>query len=231
MPNLLRSPLNILKGCQLRSGWFSASSACSVSESLQMTAAPVASVNTCDQETMWEMNGNIWGGKCRITISNPDTWYFIMLCYQHRRCSALSIGAFRHLSLFIYNKLAKLGDAIAISKSETIRHSLTHSTLLYHVSLLSGCWDRWSLQKLKYQYRDHIVGQLTRAGGSKAVWNFSKKNIRFGSLRLPLSWKHSHSQRPCKGNHHEEDGESFLWNIQRPSLCSPTPEKHLTINH
>ena len=37
------------------------------------------------------------------------------------------------------NKLAKLGDAIAISKSETIRHSLTHSTLLYHVSLLSGC--------------------------------------------------------------------------------------------
>ena len=162
MPNLLRSPLNILKGCQLSSGWFSASSACSVSESLQMTAAPVASVNTCDQETMWEMNGNIWGGKCRITISNPDTWYFIMLCYQHRRCSALSIGAFRHLSLFIYNKLAKLGDAIAISKSETIRHSLTHSTLLYHVSLLSGCWDRWSLQKPKYQYRDHIVGQLTR---------------------------------------------------------------------
>ena len=27
----------------------------------------------------------------------------------------------------ILNKLAKLGDAIAISKSETISHSLTHS--------------------------------------------------------------------------------------------------------
>ena len=26
------------------------------------------------------------------------------------------------------------------------------------VSLLSGCWDRWSSQKPKYQYRDHLVG-------------------------------------------------------------------------
>ena len=33
-------------------------------------------------------------------------------------------------------------------------------TLLYPVSLLSGRWDRWS-QKPKYQYRDHLVGQLT----------------------------------------------------------------------
>ena len=32
------------------------------------------------------------------------------------------------------------------------------STLLYPVSLLSGCW---SLQKPKYQYRDNPVGQLT----------------------------------------------------------------------
>ena len=34
-------------------------------------------------------------------------------------------------------------------------------TLLYPVSLLSGCWDRWSLLKPKYKYRDHLVGQLT----------------------------------------------------------------------
>ena len=35
------------------------------------------------------------------------------------------------------------------------------STLLYPDSLLSWCWDRWSSQKPKYQYRDHLVGQLT----------------------------------------------------------------------
>ena len=33
------------------------------------------------------------------------------------------------------------------------------STLMYPVSLLSGCWDRsWSSQKSKYQFRDHLVG-------------------------------------------------------------------------
>ena len=35
------------------------------------------------------------------------------------------------------------------------------SKLLYPVSLLSGCWNRWSSQKPNYQYRDHLVGQLT----------------------------------------------------------------------
>ena len=33
---------------------------------------------------------------------------------------------------------------------------VTYSTLLYPVSLLFGCWDRWSSQKPKYQYRDHL---------------------------------------------------------------------------
>ena len=38
--------------------------------------------------------------------------------------SLLSNSVFRN---YIINKLAKLGDAIAISKSETINDSLTHS--------------------------------------------------------------------------------------------------------
>ena len=32
------------------------------------------------------------------------------------------------------------------------------STLLYPISLSSGFWDRWSSQKSKHQYRDHLVG-------------------------------------------------------------------------
>ena len=32
------------------------------------------------------------------------------------------------------------------------------STLLFPVSLVSECWDRWSSQKSKYQYNDHLVG-------------------------------------------------------------------------
>ena len=32
------------------------------------------------------------------------------------------------------------------------------STLAYPISLLSGCWNRWSTQKSKYKYRDHLVG-------------------------------------------------------------------------
>ena len=42
------------------------------------------------------------------------------------------------------------------------------STMLYPVSLLSGCWDRLT-QKSKYKYRDHLVGNyliLCRTRGS-----------------------------------------------------------------
>ena len=41
------------------------------------------------------------------------------------------------------------------------------STLLYHVSLLSGCWDemRWSLQKPKYQYKDITTNGATSKFG------------------------------------------------------------------
>ena len=48
------------------------------------------------------------------------------------------------------------------------------STLLYHDSLLSGCWDamRWSLQKPKYQYKD-----LTTNGATS----------KFGHHMAPLS--------------------------------------------
>ena len=35
---------------------------------------------------------------------------------------------------------------------------VSHSTLLYPISLSSGFWDRWSSQTSKYQYRDHLVG-------------------------------------------------------------------------
>ena len=36
------------------------------------------------------------------------------------------------------------------------------STLLYPVSLLFGCWDRWSTQKYKYQEQRSSSGQLTK---------------------------------------------------------------------
>ena len=51
------------------------------------------------------------------------------------------------------------------------------STLLYPVSLLSGCWDRWSSQKPKYHYRDHIVGQLQRGRRSQAETNAQKPKL------------------------------------------------------
>ena len=47
------------------------------------------------------------------------------------------------------------------------------STLLYPVSLLSGCWDRWSSQKPKYQYRDHLADHYS--------------NTRPGTLLYPIS--------------------------------------------
>ena len=36
------------------------------------------------------------------------------------------------------------------------------STSRYYINLRSGLWNRWSKQKPKWQYRDHLVGQLTR---------------------------------------------------------------------
>ena len=43
------------------------------------------------------------------------------------------------------------------------------STLLYHVSLLSGCWDemRWSLHKPKYQYKDITTNGATSKFGTR----------------------------------------------------------------
>ena len=38
-----------------------------------------------------------------------------------------------------------------------LQSPLNTSTLLYPVSLLSGCWDRWSSQKPKYQCGDYLV--------------------------------------------------------------------------
>ena len=64
---------------------------------------------------------------------------------------------------------------------------LTSSTLLYPVSLLSGCWDRWSSQKPKYQYRDHLVGQLTVHGKAKIASDGGRSLTLSLSLSLSFS--------------------------------------------
>ena len=60
-------------------------------------------------------------------------------------------------------------------------------TLLYPVSLLSGCWDRWSLLKPKYKYRDHLVGQLTNRPQS---WISPPVVPSLGSLSMPRPLPH-----------------------------------------
>ena len=49
---------------------------------------------------------------------------------------------------------------------------------------LSGCWDRWLSQKPKYQYRDHLVGQLTRSVGGHLPTKFTTRQPRM----LPSIW-------------------------------------------
>ena len=60
--------------------------------------------------------------------------------------------------LCLIDEVGSAFSKLQTSETFAFRCRLTAATLLYPVSLVSGCWDRWSSQKSKYQYKDHLVG-------------------------------------------------------------------------
>ena len=60
--------------------------------------------------------------------------------------------------LCLIDEVGSAFSKLQTSETFAFRCWLTAGTLLYPVSLVSGCWDRWSSQKSKYQYKDHLVG-------------------------------------------------------------------------
>ena len=61
-------------------------------------------------------------------MSRPVVFGRSVTVHRHRQCHGPSdqLTVVSARDAFASNKLAKLGDAIAISKSETMNHSLTH---------------------------------------------------------------------------------------------------------
>ena len=60
--------------------------------------------------------------------------------------------------LCLIDEVGSAFSKLQTSETFAFRCWLTAATLQYPVSLVSGCWDRWSSQKSKYQYKDHRVG-------------------------------------------------------------------------